>query len=56
MSYYCNTAGRRFALPERHLEPPDCWTEERSEPAEEEYDRAEDEMNGIFNRRRNKWL
>lgn len=50
MSYYYNTAGQRFDLLERPLEPPDCWTEERSEPAEEEYDRAEDEMDGIFNR------
>lgn len=38
-------------IPERPLEPPDCWMEERSEPAEEEYDRADDEMDGIFNRR-----
>lgn len=49
MMYYYNTAGQRFALPERPLEPPDCWGEEPDEP-EAEYDRAEDEMNGIFNR------
>lgn len=47
--YYCNTAGQRFTLPERQLEPPDRWAEEELED-EEEYDRAEDEMNGKFNR------
>lgn len=50
MSCYYNTAGQRFPLPERNLEPPDCWREEPSEPYEEEYDRAEDEINGRFNR------
>lgn len=50
MSWYYNAAGQRFDLPERPLDPPDCWGEEPGEPEEEEYDRAEDEMNGIFNR------
>ena len=50
MSYYYNTAGQRFFLPEQSLEPSDCWGEEPAEPYEEEYDRVEDEMNGIFNR------
>lgn len=46
--YYYNVAW----LPERPLEPPDCWAEEEPEYDEEEYDRAEDEMNGKFNRLR----
>ena len=46
MAYYYNQAGYRGPLPERALEPPDCWGEEPAEPYEEEYDRAEDEMNG----------
>ena len=50
MSYYCNGAGQRFQLREQPLEPADCWGEESAEPYEEEYDRAEEEMNGIFNR------
>lgn len=50
MSYYYNEACQRFRLPDRPLEPPDCWGEEPAEPYEEEYDRAEDEMNGIYNR------
>lgn len=49
MNYY-NAAARCFDLPERPLEPPDCWEEELAEFYEEEYDRGEDEMNGIFNR------
>ncbi len=49
MSYYQNGAGQRFDLPEQPLEPPDCWHEESGEPEEDEYDRAEDETNGIFN-------
>lgn len=36
-------------IPERPLEPPDCWREDAPEPDEPEYDRVEDEMNGIFN-------
>ena len=28
MSYYYNLAGQRFELPERSLEPPDCWRED----------------------------
>lgn len=50
MAYYYNAAGRRFILPEQVLEPPDCCGEYEPEPYEDEYDRAEDEMNGIFNR------
>ena len=50
--YYHNMAGHRFPPRERPLEPPDCWAEEEHEPYEEEYDRAEDEMNGKFNRLR----
>lgn len=42
-------------IPGRPLEPPDCWGEDVPDPDKHEYDRAEDEMNGIFNRRRNKW-
>lgn len=36
-------------IPERPLEPPDCWWED---PVEEwpEYDRYEDELEGIHNR------
>lgn len=51
MSYYYNTAGQRFALPERPLEPPDCWGENVPEPDDPEYDRSEDELEGIHNRR-----
>lgn len=47
---YYNAAGQCFHLFERPLEPPDCWVEEPAEPYEEEYDRSEDELNGIFNR------
>lgn len=25
MTWYYNGAGRRYELPERPLEPPDCW-------------------------------
>lgn len=50
VSFYYNGAGQRFGLPERPLEPPDCWVEDVPEQDEPEYDRAEDEMNGIFNR------
>ena len=28
MSYYYNGAGQRYELPERPLEPPDCWAPE----------------------------
>lgn len=48
--YYYNTAGQRFILPERPLEPPDCWAEEEPNRDEEEYDRSENEANGKFNR------
>lgn len=50
MSYYYNAACQMFELPEPPLEPPDCWWEYDPELDEEEYDRAEDEMNGVFNR------
>lgn len=49
--YYYNMAGQRFTLRERPLEPQDCWAEEDPDD-EEEYDRAEDEMNGRLNRLR----
>ena len=52
MSYYYNAAGRRLVLPERPLELQECWAEEDPERGEEEYDRAEDEMDGKFNRLR----
>lgn len=32
--WYWNAAGQRFALPERELESPDCWKEERHEREE----------------------
>lgn len=44
-----NGIGQLIYVPERPLEPPDCWREELSEPCEMEYDRAENELNGIFN-------
>lgn len=47
MSYYYNSAGQRFDLPERPLEPPDCWG---SEEPEEEYGREEDGPVGEFDR------
>lgn len=50
MSFYYNTSGNRFSLPDLPLEPEDCRSEDPAEPYEEEYDRTEDEMNGIFNR------
>ena len=43
MSWYYNAAGGHFLLPERPLEPPDCWAEEEAETDDEEYDRMEDE-------------
>lgn len=57
MAYYYNAAGQRFILPERPLEPPDVWEkplplDDYGDYGEEEYDRAEDEMNGKFNRLR----
>lgn len=53
MPYY-NTSGQRYELLERPLEPPDCFGDESFDEYDEEYDRAEDEMNGIFNRT-NRW-
>ena len=46
MSWAYNAAGRKIWLPERPLEPPDCWREESGDLEEEEYDREGDEMNG----------
>lgn len=42
--YYHNMAGKRFILPERRLEPLDCWGEEEIENNEEEqeYDPVRD--------------
>lgn len=39
-----------YNCPEPSLELPDCWRDVLGEPEEPEYDRAEDELNGIFNR------
>lgn len=50
MAYWYNAAGYRGELPERSLEPPDCWIEEPAEPDDEEYDRAECDASGGFNR------
>lgn len=36
MSYYYNSAGQRFLLPERPLELPDCWGAKSEEPCEED--------------------
>lgn len=53
MAHYYNTAGRRFDLPERPMEPPDCWGEDAPELDWPEYDRYEDELEGIHDRRGN---
>lgn len=45
MSYYYNAAGQRFALSDRPLEPPDCWSEDPAEPDDEDYD-EEDKSDG----------
>lgn len=51
MSYYTNGIGRIYWMPEPPLEPPDCLLDGGTQrTCEEEYDRAEDELNGIFNR------
>lgn len=47
MSWY-QYRGER--IPERPLEPPDCWGENVPEPDEPEYDRYEDELECIHNR------
>lgn len=47
--YQTNQTGY-FNIQEPILEPPDCWRDALGEPEEPEYDRAEDELNGIFNR------
>lgn len=51
MSYYTfyDNACRPYYVQEPPLEPPDRCADEPGEPEEEEYDRAEDEMNGRFN-------
>lgn len=48
---YQNMAGHRFGLPERALEPRDCWGGEPADPCEEEYDRWEEEESGRAYRR-----
>lgn len=52
MGFYTfqDNSGRFYQVHEPPLEPPDCWWEDPGETEEEEYDRGEDEMNGIFNR------
>ena len=52
MSFYTfyDNACRTYCVRVQTLEPPDCWREAPGETEEEEYDREEDEMNGIFNR------
>ena len=52
MSFYTfyDNAGRLYQVREPPLEPSDCWQEESGEPEEEEYDQAEDEISGRFNR------
>ena len=47
---YTNMVGRRFYMPELPMEPTDCWGEPQPDDCDEEYDRGEDELNGIFNR------
>ncbi len=47
MSWYYNAAGQRYALPERPLEPPDCWVRQYdengdSDPAEEEFEQNDE--------------
>ncbi len=37
--YYYDMAGRGRELPERSLEPPDCWREGPEEEEDEEVDR-----------------
>lgn len=39
-----------YNCPEPSLEPPDCFGKSKGEPEEPEYDRAENELNWIFNR------
>lgn len=43
---YYNQAGQCFRLPDRPLEPPDCWGDKSEYQYDEEYDHAEDEMIG----------
>ena len=52
MGFYTfqDNSGRFYQVHVPTLEPPDCWWEAPGETEEEEYDREEDEMNGIFNR------
>ena len=42
----------RYHVGYNDLEPWDCWHDESSEPDEEDYDREEDEMNGLCRRTR----
>lgn len=51
MSYYENAVGRRMYMPEPSLDEPENWRFGFPQPEyESEYDRAEDELNGIYNR------
>ena len=36
MAYYANAAGQMFLLPERPIEPPDCWVDEVNEEDEDD--------------------
>ena len=38
MAYYWNGAGQCFHLPERQLEPDDCWDDSKYVPAEDPLD------------------
>ncbi len=49
--WYYNGAEQKLLAREPPLEPRDCWGEERGERLEKEYDRAEDEMEGIRRRK-----
>lgn len=49
-TFYDNTC-RPYSVQEPPLEPLDCWGEGSGRADEEEYDRGEDEANGVFNRR-----
>lgn len=42
MSWYYNAAGQRCELPERPLEPPDCWARRYDENGD--FDPEEEEL------------
>lgn len=44
MSFYYNGAGQRFELPERSLEPPDCWRDDPNCEDEDVDDMSEPEL------------